>query len=121
MPSGMLRCIPDDRFAPRPLYVFFAAPDFTPGLQSGSVAFSKPRGLYAWRVKLVVLCGEPFVAKADDMLFVSRFKFRGTSSSLVNFESFEDSGRRSRLHRDVVQGSSSSPAMMMCVIYAIYA
>jgi len=97
---------------PRPPYVvFLAAPGFAPGLQSGSLAFSKPRGLIAGRVKLVVFCGEPLMAKADETLRGSAFAICGRSSSLRSFASFEESGRSRRLHREVVHGSVSSVDM----------
>lgn len=91
-----------------PYVVFLAAPDLPSGFQSGSAAFSKPLGLWAGRVKLVVLWGEPLVANAEETLRDSALVDCGCSSSLRSFESFEESGRRSRLHRDVFQGRVSS-------------
>jgi hypothetical protein len=94
---------------PRPPYVvFLPAPGFAPGRQSGSLAFSKPRGLFAGRVKLVVFCGEPLVAKAEDALRASVLTVRDRSSSLRSFASLDESGRRRRLHLEVVHGSVSS-------------
>ena len=99
-----------------PYVVFLPAPDLTPGLQSGSVAFSKPRGLWAGRVKLVVFWGEPLVAKAEETLRDSAAVVRGRWSSLRSFASFEESGRRRRLHREVVQGRVSSVDMAVVVL-----
>jgi hypothetical protein len=94
---------------PRPPYVvFLPVPGLAPGLQSGSLAFSKPRGLFAGRVKLVVFWGEPLIAKAEDTLRVSALAVRGRSSSLRSFVSLEESGRNRRLHLEVVHGSVSS-------------
>jgi hypothetical protein len=94
---------------PRPPYVvFLPPPGFVPGRQSGSLAFSKPRGLFAGRVKLVVFCGEPLIAKAEDTLRDSALGVRGRSSSLRSFASLDESGRSRRLHREVVHGSVSS-------------
>jgi hypothetical protein len=96
---------------PRPPYVVFFTPPagFAPGLQSGSLAFSKPRGLLAGRVKFVVFCGEPLIAKAEETLRdLEALVVRGRSSSLRSFPSLDDSGRSRRLHREVVQGSVSS-------------
>ena len=94
---------------PRPPYVvFLPVPAFAPGRQSGSLAFSKPRGLFAGRVKLVVFCGEPLIAKAEEALRDSVLTVRGRSSSLRSFASLDESGRSRRLHREVVHGSVSS-------------
>jgi hypothetical protein len=94
-----------------PYVVFLVAPGFAPGFQSGSLAFSKPRGLFAGRVKLVVFCGDPLVANAEEALRDSVVAIRGRSSSLRSFASLDERGRRMRLHRVVVQGSVSSADM----------
>jgi hypothetical protein len=107
------RCMAAIFRAPRPPYVFLPAPVLAPGFQSGSWALSNPRGLCAGRVKLVVLCGEHLVANAVEKLRTSAPADRGRSTSARSFASLDESGRRRRLHRDVVQGSSSSAAMMM--------
>lgn len=99
-----------------PYVVFLAAPDLPSGFQSGSAAFSKPLGLWAGRVKLVVLWGEPLVAKAEETFRDPALVDCGRSNSLRSFESFEESGRRSRLHRDVVQGRVSSADMTIFIM-----
>lgn len=103
-----------------PYVVFLSAPDLPSGFQSGSAAFSKPFGLWAGRVKLVVLWGEPLVANAEETLRNSALVGCGRSSSLRSFESFEESGRRSRLHRDVVQGRVSSVDMTIIIMIGAY-
>jgi hypothetical protein len=104
-PAGLPRLRP-------PYVVFLVALGFEPGRQSGSLAFSKPRGLLAGRVKLVVFCGEPLIAKAEETLRDSgALIVRGRSSSLRSFASLEESGRKRRLHREVLQGSVSSADM----------
>lgn len=51
------------------------------------------------------------MANAEDTLRDSVFVERGRSSSLRSLASFEESGRRRRLHREVVHGRVSSVDM----------
>jgi hypothetical protein len=120
LPGTTLRWSAATFLAPRPPYVFlFPLPALASGLQSGSLAFSKPRGFCTGRVKFVVLHGEHFVAKAVDGTRDSIPADRGRSSSIRSFVSLDEMGRRRRLHREVVQGSSSLAAMMIRVDISI--
>jgi hypothetical protein len=120
--SELPRCRAATLFAPRPPYVLLLPlplPAFASGLQSGSLAFSKPRGFCAGRVKFVVFRGEHLVANAEDTARDSPPAERGRSNSARSFASLDEMGRRRRLHREVVQGSSSLATMMMCVYMLI--